>query len=43
MRKVYVQGGLIPLGRQGENQVQTVIWQGIAEQYAALYGEGAFH
>lgn len=42
MRKVYVQGGLIPLGRQGENQVQTVIWQGIAEQYAALYGEGAF-
>lgn len=42
MREVYVQGGTIPLGRQGENQVQTVIWQGIAAQYAALYGEGTF-
>lgn len=42
MREVYVQSGPIPLGRQGENQAQTVIWQGIAEQYAALYGEGAF-
>lgn len=42
MREVYVQGGPIPLGRQGENQAQTVIWRGIAAQYAALYGEGAF-
>lgn len=42
MRKVYVQGGPIPLGRQGENQAQAVIWQGIAAQYADLYGEGAF-
>lgn len=42
MREVYVQGGSIPLGRQGENQAQTVIWQGIAAQYAALYGEGTF-
>lgn len=42
MREVYVQGGTIPLGRQGENQVQTVIWQGIVKQYADLYGEGAF-
>lgn len=42
MREVYVQGGPIPLGRQGENQAQAVIWQGIAAQYAALYGEGAF-
>lgn len=42
MREVYVQAGPIPLGRQGENQAQTVIWRGIAAQYAALYGEGAF-
>lgn len=42
MREVYVQGGPIPLGRQGENQAQAVIWQGIAAQYADLYGEGAF-
>lgn len=42
MREVYVQGGPIPLGRQGENQAQAVIWQGIAAQYAALYGEGTF-
>lgn len=42
MREVYVQGGPIPLGRQGENQAQAVIWQGIAAEYAALYGEGAF-
>nr|DAQ49520.1 MAG TPA: hypothetical protein [Caudoviricetes sp.] len=42
MRKVYVQGGPIPLGRQGENQAQAVIWQDIAAQYAALYGEGTF-
>lgn len=42
MRKVYVQGGTILLGRQGENQAQVVIWPDIAEQYAALYGEGTF-
>ena len=42
MRKVYVQGGTIPLGRQGENQAQTVIWRDIAAQYAALYGAGTF-
>lgn len=42
MRKVYVQGGPILLGRQGENQAQVVIWPDIAEQYAAIYGEGAF-
>ena len=42
MRKVYVQGGTILLGRQGENQAQTVIWRAIAAQYAALYGEGTF-
>lgn len=42
MRKVYVQGGPILLGRQGENQAQAVIWQDIAAQYAALYGEGTF-
>lgn len=42
MRKVYVQSGPILLGRQGENHAQTVIWQGIAAQYAALYGDGAF-
>lgn len=42
MREVYVQDRPIPLGRQGENQAQAVIWQGIAAQYAALYGEGTF-
>ena len=42
MRKVYVQDGPILLGRQGENHAQTVIWQAIAAQYAALYGEGTF-
>lgn len=42
MRKVYVQSGPILLGRQGENHAQTVIWQGIAAQCAALYGEGTF-
>lgn len=42
MRKIYVQGGPILLGRQGENQAQAVIWQDIAAQYADLYGEGTF-
>lgn len=42
MRKVYVQSGPILLGRQGENQALAVVWQDIAAQYAALYGEGTF-
>lgn len=32
----------IPLGKQGENNAVRVVWPGIAEKYAKLYGEGRF-
>ena len=32
----------IPLGKQGENAALRVVWSGIAEKYAKLYGDGRF-
>ena len=32
----------LPLGRQGENNAQKIVWHGIADSWARLYGEGVF-
>ena len=32
----------LPLGRQGENRAQKVVWTGIADSWARQYGKGAF-
>lgn len=43
MREIEVRDlAYIPLGRQGENNAQKVIWPGIADSWARLYGEGVF-
>ena len=43
MRTVVVHNGArIPLGKQGENNAVRVVWPGIAEKYAKLYGDGRF-
>lgn len=43
MREIKVRDlAYIPLGRQGENNAQKVIWPGIADSWARLYGEGVF-
>ena len=43
MRTVYVQELMrLPLGKQGENGVARIVWQGLAARYQALYGSGAF-
>lgn len=43
MREIKVRDlAYIPLGRQGENNAQKVIWPGIADSWARLYGDGVF-
>lgn len=43
MRTVIVRDAMrIPLGKQGENNAVLVVWPGIAEKYAKLYGDGRF-
>ena len=43
MREIEVRGlAYIPLGRQGENGAQKVVWPGIADSWARLYGNGVF-
>lgn len=43
MRIVIVRDAMrIPLGKQGENNAVRVVWPGIAEKYAKLYGDGRF-
>lgn len=43
MRTVIVRDAMrIPLGKQGENNAVRVVWPGIIESYAKLYGEGDF-
>lgn len=43
MRTVIVRDSMrIPLGKQGENNAVRVVWPGIAEKYAKLYGDGRF-
>ena len=43
MRTVVVRNGArILLGKQGENKAVRVVWSGIVEQYAKLYGDGRF-
>lgn len=43
MRTVVVHNGArILLGKQGENNAVRVVWPGIAEKYAKLYGDGRF-
>ena len=43
VRTVVVRNGArIPLGKQGENNAVRVVWPGIAEKYAKLYGDGRF-
>lgn len=32
----------LPLGRQGENRAQQIVWPGIADSWARRYGEGSF-
>ena len=32
----------LPLGHQGENEAQRIIWRGLADSWARLYGEGVF-
>lgn len=32
----------LPLGRQGENEAQRIVWRGLADSWARLYGEGVF-
>lgn len=32
----------LPLGHQGENEAQRIVWRGLADSWARLYGEGAF-
>lgn len=43
MRTIVVRDAMrIPLGKQGENNAVRVVWPGIAEKYAKLYGDGRF-
>lgn len=43
MRTVIVRDAMrIPLGKQGENNAVCVVWPGIIESYAKLYGGGDF-
>lgn len=43
MRTVIVRDAMrIPLGKQGENNAVLVVWPGIVEKYAKLYGKGRF-
>ena len=43
MRTVIVRDAMrIPLGKQCENNAVRVVWPGIVEKYAKLYGEGSF-
>ena len=43
MREIEARGlAYIPLGRQGENGAQKVVWPGIADSWARLYGNGVF-
>lgn len=43
MRSVIVRDAMrIPLGKQGENNAVRVVWPGIVEKYAKLYGKGRF-
>lgn len=43
MREIKVRDlAYIPLGRQGENNAQKVIWPGVADSWARLYGKGVF-
>ena len=30
----------LPLGHQGENEAQRIVWRGLADSWARLYGEG---
>lgn len=32
----------LPLGHQGENEAQRIVWRGLADSWARLYGEGGF-
>lgn len=32
----------LPLGHQGENEAQRIVWRGLADSWARLYGDGAF-
>ena len=32
----------LPLGHQGENEAQKIVWRGLADSWARLYGEGVF-
>ena len=32
----------LPLGHQGENEAQRIIWRGLADSWARLHGEGVF-
>lgn len=32
----------LPLGHQGENEAQRIVWRGLADSWARLYGEGIF-
>ena len=32
----------LPLGHQGENEAQRIVWRGFADSWARLYGEGVF-
>lgn len=32
----------LPLGHQGENEAQRIVWRGFADNWARLYGEGVF-
>lgn len=43
MRTIVVRDNMrIPIGRQGENDAVRVVWPGIIESYAKLYGGGDF-
>ena len=32
----------LPLGHQGENEAQRIVWRGLADSWSRLYGEGVF-
>ena len=32
----------LPLGHQGENEAQRIVWRGLADSWARLYGDGVF-
>ena len=43
MREIEVRELLyLPLGHQGENEAQRIVWRGLADSWARLYGEGVF-